>query len=170
MTPLEVARATDPIDRALLRLLLRHPEQQLRIEHELPPEHLLTTPAREIWRLVLADRAADPSGGFELRRFARALDPELAAIARAILSAPEQPVPEGLVEQAVDQCLVRLERRYLDDHLDYVRAELAEAEARQDAAARTELVERVRGLDAARGELDRRTAGMAMLTRPGVAP
>ena len=173
----EVAlRAIDPIERTLLRLVLRYPEQQQRLEIELAPEQLLTTPARELWARILADRAAaegtaaGTSGSFDLVRFVRGLDPELGAIARAVVTHEDAPVPEHLIGQGVDQCLVRLELRRLAEHVDFVRAELAEAEARHDSAAHESLVDQIRTLEQQRAELDRRAASTTVLTRSSPAP
>ncbi len=171
--PETALRAIDPIEQTLLRLLLRYPEQQQRLEKELAPEQLLTTPARELWTRLLADRAAvapGSSGSFDLAGFVRGLDPELGILARALVTREDAPVPEHLIGQGVDQCLVRLDQRRLAEHVDFVRAELAEAEARHDTGAHDSLVDQIRTLEQQRAELDRRAASITVLTRISPAP
>ncbi len=161
--PDAAAGTLDPTEQTLIRLLLRNPEQQLRIRDVLPPELLATTPARELWRRVLADRDADPNGAFSLERFAGSLDPELAAIARGLLGKAEAPLSEERLSQGVDQCVLRLERQRVTDHLNFLRAEVAEAEARHDAEARVAFQGQIRELEQQRAALDRRTAAASLL-------
>lgn len=142
--PQQVARTLEPVESTLLRLLLVHPTQQLRVAGRLTPDSLVSTPARELWRAMLADRAADGPGGgaFNRDRFLGALDPTLEALARA-LYARLDPTPEsGLLDQAVDQCLLALEQRRLAERLDFLRAELAEADPSADDRAAVERLRR----------------------------
>jgi DNA primase len=163
--PEAVVAALDPIERSLLRLLLLAPEEQLRLRDELTDDLLPSTPARELWHRMLADRDTDAAGAFAAERFVAALDPELGLLARALLARREVPVPDAWLPAEVDRCLVRLRRRRNADEVDFVRAELAEAEAHADAAARDALRERIRTLQQARADLDRLEAATSLLHR-----
>ena len=66
------------VESALLRLLLRPSLAPARVRDRLPVEAIVTTPARELWRAMLADRDADPDGDFKRDRFLGSLDPTLA--------------------------------------------------------------------------------------------
>ncbi len=133
----EAAQTLDPIERELLGLLLRHVDERAAIaaSDALPPEALLTTPARELWRALreadLAARAADPAvAGTTLESFVRALDPELAAIVRGLVERAAPRLSDDRASRAVEQCLIRLQLRRVGDELDFLRAELSEAQAR----------------------------------------
>ena len=171
LDPQSVTRALDPVELTLLRLLLIHPELQPAVSERLAPDALITTPARELWRGVLADREADAGGEFRRDRFLEALDPTLAALART-LYARTDPDPDGdaALDQAVEQCLLRLEQRRLADLFDFRRAELAEAEADRDTAAASRLRDAVRELDHARHDLDRRLSEASLLARHRAHP
>ncbi|MGZ6259045.1 MAG: DNA primase [Candidatus Limnocylindrales bacterium] len=171
LDPQSVTRALDPVELTLLRLLLIHPELQPSVGERLAPDALITTPARELWRGMLADRAADAGGGFRRDRFLEALDPTLAALART-LYARSDPDPDGdaALDQAVEQCLLRLEQRRLADLFDFRRAELAEAEADRDTAAASRLRDAVRELDRTRSDLDRRLSESSLLARHRAHP
>jgi hypothetical protein len=166
LDPQAAARALDPIESTLLRLVLVHPELQSGLRDRLAPDGLITTPARELWRAVLADRDADPAGTFQRDRFLGALDPTLEALART-LYARTDPLPDDtrLVEQAIDQCLLTLERRGLAERIEYTRAELAEAEATGETETRSALMREIVELEGSRADLDRRIAGTSLLGR-----
>jgi len=171
LDPQSAARTLDPVELTLLRLLLMHPDWQLALRDRLAPEDLLTTPARELWRAILADRAADASGGFRRDRFLEALDPTLATLARTLYARNDpDPDSEVALEQAFDQCLLRLEKRRLADLFDYRRAELAEAEADGDLVARERLRDEIRRLNDERAALDRRLDETTLLARHRAAP
>jgi DNA primase len=163
LDPRAVDATLQPAETALLRLLLVRPDLQSRLVAELTPEELVTTPARELWRAVLADRAADPAGDFDRERFMGALDPALAGLARALYARTDpEPVDSDL---AVRQCLLALRKQRLDETLDFKRAELAEAEAATDHDARARLGLEIRELQARRIELDRTRETTTLLTR-----
>jgi hypothetical protein len=136
------------------------------VRDRLPPEDLITTPARELWRAVLADRDGDPGGEFTRDRFLEALDPTLGALARTIYARPDpEPETEAALEQALEQCLLNLERRRLIDLFDFKRAELAEAEAAGDAVVRDRIRGQVLELQRERAELDRRLDDETLLSK-----
>ncbi len=164
--PEAVARTLEPVESALLRLILLHPAEQVRISDRLRSEDLRTTPARELYRRILEDRDRDADGRFNRERFVDSLDPTLAALVRG-LYARTDPVPteDRAVERAVEQCLLQLERRRLDELVEFKRAELAEAIARGDKGGEAELLREVRGLENDRLELDRRRETTTVLNR-----
>jgi len=166
LDPQAVARTLEPVETTLLRLLLTNPAWQLRVRDRLPPEDLITTPARELWRAVLTDRDGDPEGEFTRDRFLEALDPTLGALARTIYARSDpEPETEAALEQALEQCLLNLERRRLIDLFDFKRAELAEAEASGDAVVRDRIRGQVLELQRERAELDRRLDDETLLSR-----
>jgi DNA primase len=166
LDPQAVARTLEPVESALLRLLLVHPSWQLRLRDRLPTDGLVTTPARELWRAMLADRDGDAGGEFRRDRYLAALDETLAALARTLYARDDpEPETEEALEQAVEQCLLSLDRRRLSELFDFKRAEMAEAETAPDAPA----VERIRAeiltLQRERAELDRRLDAGSLLSR-----
>jgi DNA primase len=165
LDPQSVARTLEPVESTLIRLLLVHPSWQLRVRDRLPVEALVTTPARELWRGVLLDRDGDPDGEFRRDRYLAALDETLAALARTLYARDDpEPETEESLEQAIEQCLLSLDRRRLIELFDFKRAELAEAETAPDAPA----VERIRSeiltLQRERAELDRRLDSQSLLS------
>ena len=165
LDPDAVGRALEPVESALLRLLLTRPEQRGRVGHRLTPEDFPTTIARELWRALAADLAT--GAGFDRARFLDSLDPTLSAVART-LYARTDPLPdsEAAVTQAVEQCLLRLEQRRLTDLFDYKRAELAEAEANHDTPVTDRLRDEIRVLQHERATLDRRLDRASLLGLP----
>ncbi len=175
--PAAAARAIDPIEQELLGLMLRLPE--IRLAHVgLPAESLLTTPARELWRaLLMADRQAREANpdewGAPLDTFLRELDPELGLVARGLLLRDRPELSSDRAARAVDQCLINLERRHVDEELDFLRADLADLESRHAAPADgardpgelEALHDRIRTLQRERADLDRRAAASTMLIR-----
>ncbi|HEX5465273.1 MAG TPA: DNA primase [Candidatus Limnocylindrales bacterium] len=163
LDPRAVEATLLPAEATLLRLALLRPDLQPEIAASLAPEDLETTPARELWRGLLADRGADPAGRFERDRFLAALDPALAGLARALYARAE---PESDDPQlAIRQCLLALRKRRLDETVEFKRAEFAEAEAAADAEARARLGIELRELQAQRIELDRTRQTTTLLTR-----
>ncbi len=176
--PLAAVQTLDPIEQELLGLLLRHPDRRAALL-DLEPAVLLTTPARELWRTVLAAdadaRAADPTApGAPLEAVLPRLDPELALIVRGLLLRPGPEVADERAARAVEQCLINLDRRHVDEELEFLRADLAELEARHDATGRAArrdpqalaaLHDRIRLLQRERADLDRRAAAATMLAR-----
>ena len=159
LDPRAVERALEPVESTLLRLLLVNPGLIPSLEGRLAPGALVTTPARELWKALLA--APRP---FDRKPFLDGLDPTLATIART-LYASTAPLPETetALRQAIDQSLLTLERSGLDDEVEFKRAELAEAEAHADRDTARALLEEVRGLQARREDLDERKQGASLL-------
>jgi hypothetical protein len=113
---------------------------------------------------MLADRDADPAGEFRRDRFLDGLDPTLAALART-LYARADPLPSGAdLQFALDDCLRTLKRRRIDDRLEYLRAELVEAESSGDDARAEALRRDISAQVAGRFDLDRQLTGL--LHRP----
>ena len=166
LDPLAVERTLEPVESALLRLLLVHPSRQLRVRDRLPVEAMVTTPARELWRAVLADRDADPEGDFRRDRFLASLDPTLEALARTLYArADPEPESEEALDQGIEQCLMSLERRRLVELFDFKRAELAEAEAAADTPTRDRVQHEILALQRERAELDRRLDTETLLAK-----
>jgi len=166
LDPQAAAKALEPVEATLLRLLLVHPEHQTGLLDRLAPDALITTPARELWRAIVADRHADPEGRFNRDRFLAALDPMLGALARTLYARVDpSPDSDALLGQAIDQCLLVLEKRRLDEIVEYKRAELTEAVASADDALASSLMNEVRDLETRRLELDRRRSTTTLLNR-----
>jgi DNA primase len=166
LDPLAVERTLEPVESALLRLLLVHPSRQLRVRDRLPVEAMVTTPARELWRAVLADRDADPDGDFRRDRFLASLDPTLEALARTLYArADPEPETDEALDQGIEQCLMSLERRRLVELFDFKRAELAEAEAAADTPTRDRVQQEILALQRERAELDRRLDTETLLAK-----
>ncbi len=120
--------------------------------------------------------AGEP-GRFERGRFLAALDEESRALAIALYAsrAPIPGVGEGgdgggsvdfeLVDQGVEQCLLRLELDRLDEQGAWTRGELADAEMRGDADAISRLMDDERRLNEARLSLHRRIDQASLLAR-----
>ena len=181
--PAEAARTLDPIEQELLAMLLLYPESRA-VHADLVPGMLLTTPARELWRALLAAdesaKAADSTvWGVSLESFVRDLDPEVGLITRGLLQRGGPRLSSERADRAIDQCLINLARRHIDEELEFLRADLAELEARRDPAARdarrdpvalVALHDRIRTLQRERADLDRRAATSTMLTRTAKTP
>jgi DNA primase len=166
LDPQAVARTLEPVESTLLRLLLVHPSWQLRLRDRLPVDALVTTPARELWRGVLADRDGDAGGEFRRDRYLAALDETLAALARTLYARDDpEPETEEVLEQAVEQCLLSLDRRRLSELFDFKRAEMAEAESAPDAPAVERIRTEILALQRERAELDRRLDTETLLSR-----
>ena len=166
LDPQAVERTLEPVESALLRLLLVHPSRQLRVRDRLPVEAMVTTPARELWRAILADRDADPDGEFRRDRFLASLDPTLEALARTLYArADPEPDSEEALDQGIEQCLMSLERRRLIELFDFKRAELAEAEAATDTTTRDRVQQEILALQRERAELDRRLDTETLLAK-----
>ena len=58
----EILRAITPLEAELLRLLLLVPDQQARIADEIGPDLLPCTPARELYRAIVLQRAPNDQG------------------------------------------------------------------------------------------------------------
>ncbi len=181
--PADAAHTLDPIEQELLAMLLLYPESRA-VHADLVPGMLLTTPARELWRALLAAdesaKAADSTVlGVSLESFVRDLDPEVGLITRGLLQRGGPRLSSERADRAIDQCLINLARRHIDEELEFLRADLAELEARRDPAARdarrdpaalVALHDRIRTLQRERADLDRRAATSTMLTRTAKTP
>jgi DNA primase len=160
----------------LLRLLLLVPEQQERVADTLRAQgaSLPSTPARELFAAMLADRDKDREAGgpgrFERGRFLESLPAELHGLAIA-LYAERGPDPNELagdrVRIGVDQCLLALEADRLKAQMEYISAEIIEAEAAGDLVAKAELLETNRNLYEALKSLGRRRHDSSLLTSAG---
>ena len=160
----------------LLRLLLLVPEQQERVAETLRVQgaSLPSTPARELLSAMLADREKDRDAGgpgrFERGRFLDSLPAELHGLAIA-LYAERGPDPNELagdrVRIGVDQCLLALEADRLKAQMEFVSAEIVEAEASGDLVAKAALLETNRNLYEALKSLGRRRQDSSILTSAG---
>ena len=59
---IEILAAITPVEEELLRLLLLAPDQQPRVVDEIGPDQLPSTPARELFRAIVLQRAPDDHG------------------------------------------------------------------------------------------------------------
>ena len=87
----QILRSITPVEEELLRLLLLAPEQQLRAVDELGPDQLPSTPARELFRAIVLQRAPNDQGvrpPFSMSALMAGLDDETRATAQAILARP----------------------------------------------------------------------------------
>ncbi len=161
LDPEAVARTLEPIEAALLRLLLMRPYAREGVTGRLEASLFVTTPARELWRQM----EIAPTVGFDRAAFLESLDPTLAAVARTLFASAE-PLPEddSALHQAVEQSLLALERNRVGERLEFVRAELAEAEAASDDAQAERLRHEALTLQEQRLELDRRRESTTVLT------
>jgi DNA primase len=162
LDPEAVARTLEPIESAMLRVLLVRPYVREQLGDRLTAELFVTTPARELWRAI----EATPAVGFDRAAFVDGLDPTLAAVARTLF-ARSDPLPEEdeSLHQAVEQSLLGLERNRITERLEFVRAELSEAEAADDADASERLRREVLELQTQRLDLDRRRDQTTVLTQ-----
>jgi len=162
LDPEAVARTIGPTESGLLRLMLVRPYLRDRLDGRLSTELFVTTLARELWRHI----EATPAAGFDRAAFVETLDPTLAAVARTLF-ANTDPLPDedGDLGQAVEQSLLSLERDHLIERLEFVRAELSEAEAGGDNDTSDRLRREVRELQTQRLDLDRRREQTTVLTQ-----
>ncbi|MFL5675677.1 MAG: DNA primase, partial [Chloroflexota bacterium] len=142
----DILRAITPVESELLRLLLLLPDQQVRVTEEVGPDQLPSTVARELFRAIALQRAANDQGvhpPFDAAALLLALDDETAALARA-LYAKAGPDPRGLAPAQLDYEITRLILELEDDQLrersDYNEAAQGEAEREGDRDAITRLM------------------------------
>lgn len=169
-------RAVTLEEARLLRLLLLVPEQQERVAETLRAQgaSLPSTPARELFAAMLADREKDREAGgqgrFERGRFLESLPTELHGLAIA-LYAERGPDPNELtgdrVRVGVDQCLLALEADRLRAQMEFVSTEIVEAEASGDRDAKTRLLEENRNLYEALKSLGLRRNDRSLLAPTG---
>ena len=160
-----------PVEEELLRLLLLVPEQQLRAADELGPDQLPSTPARELFRTLVLQRASNDQGvhpPFSMSALMASLDDETRALAQAILAKPSPDlalVAGERIAYAVDRCLLRLERARLDERADWVAAELLAAEGRNEKETVTRLLDLQRQNNESRRSIDRQIEQATVLVR-----
>jgi DNA primase len=166
-----ILAAISPVEEELLRLLLLAPDQQARVADEIGPDQLPSTPARELFRAIVLQRAPDDNGvraPFSMSALMAGLDDETRATAQAILAKPSPDL--GLVASerimyAVDRCLLQLERTKLDERADWVGGELLAAEARGDRESVGRLVTLQLQNNEARRSVDRQIEQATVLVR-----
>jgi DNA primase len=167
----QILRSITPVEEELLRLLLLAPEQQLRAVDELGPDQLPSTPARELFRAIVLQRAANDQGvrpPFSMSALIAGLDDETRATAQAILArgGPDLAgVPSDRVAYAVDRCLLQLERQRLDERADWVGGEIIAAEGRGDRDVVGQLLVLQRQNNEARRSVDRQIEQATVLVR-----
>jgi DNA primase len=159
LDPRSVDRSLDPTDKAFLRLLLQRPALIPIAQARLTPETLTTTPARELYRALLA--APQP---FDRPAFLAGLEPTLEAVARTLYAATDPlPETEDGIQYALDKVLLVLERARLAEQLDFMRAQQAEAQASGDAQLLIRLQQDVLALQQRRMVLDQQDKATSLL-------
>ena len=166
-----ILAAITPVEEELLRLILLVPDQQLRASDEIGPDQLPSTPARELFRAIIVQRAANDQGvhpPFSMSALMAGLDDEIRALAQAILARPSPDLAHISAERityAVDRCLLRLERLRLDERADWVGAELLAAESRGERESVTRLIDLQRQTNESRRAIDRQIEQATVLVR-----
>jgi DNA primase len=167
----QILRSITPVEEELLRLLLLAPEQQLRAVDELGPDQLPSTPARELFRAIVLQRAPNDQGirpPFSMSALMAALDDETRATAQAILARPAPDlgvVASERIVYAVDRCLLQLERQRLDERADWVGGEILAAESRGERDVVGQLLALQRQNNEARRSVDRQIEQATVLVR-----
>ena len=167
----QILRSITPVEEELLRLLMLAPEQQLRVVDEIGPDQLPSTPARELFRAIVLQRAPNDQGirpPFSMSALMAGLDDETRATAQAILArgGPDlASVPSDRVAYAVDRCLLQLQREKLDERADWVAAELIAAEGRGDRDVVGQLLDLQRQNNENRRSVDRQIEQATVLVR-----
>jgi DNA primase len=160
-----------PVEEELLRLVLLVPDQQLRVADELGPDQLPSTPARELFRAIVLQRAPNDQGirpAFSISALMAGLDDETRALAQAILARPSPDLARvggDRIAYAVDRCLLRLERQRLDERADWVAAEILAAEGRGERDVVTRLLDLQRQNNESRRSVDRQIEQATVLVR-----
>jgi DNA primase len=166
-----ILAAISPIEEELLRLILLVPDQQLRASDEIGPDQLPSTPARELFRAIVLQRAPNDQGihpPFSMSALMAGLDDETRGLAQAILARPSPDLARLTSERityAVDRCLLRLERARLDERADWVAGELLAAEGRGDRETVVRLVDLQRQNNESRRAVDRQIEQATVLVR-----
>ncbi len=169
--PREIVRAVSPSEVELLRLLLLVPDLQLRAADVLGPDQLPSTLARELYRAIVLMRARDDAGvpgSFDLDRLRAGLDPEVRALATAVLAlgGPDpRLLPPDRQLYELENLVLNLEAEALTERSEYNRAAQAEAERRGDRAAMSELLAQERQIHEAWRSLHRRREQARLLAR-----
>ncbi len=166
-----ILAAITPVEEELLRLILLIPDQQLRAVDEIGPDQLPSTPARELFRAIVLQRAPNDQGvhpPFSMSSLMAGLDDEIRALAQAILARPSPDLAQITVERityAVDRCLLRLERLRLDERADWVASELLAAETHGERDTVTRLLDLQRQNLESRRAVDRQIEQATILVR-----
>jgi len=131
----------------------------------------VTTPARELWKALADQLTQHGSDHFELKSFIEGLEPTTRTVAQTLI-AQTGPLPddEAIIEQAIDQSLLTLEKARLAERIEYTRARLAEAEAADDQTELQGLQQEVLDLQRKRLELDRAVDDTSLLARRRIQP
>jgi len=167
----QILRAITPVEEELLRLLLLAPDQQPRAADDIGPDQLPSTPARELFRAIVLQRAPDDNGvrpPFSMSALMAGLDDETRATAQAILARPAPDlavVASERIVYAVDRCLLQLERLKLDERADWVGGELLAAESRGDRDVVGQLIKLQLANNEARRSVDRQIEQATVLVR-----
>jgi DNA primase len=167
----QILDAINPVEEELLRLILLVPDQQLRAADEIGPDQLPSTPARELFRAIVLQRAANDEGvhpPFSMSALMAGLDDETRATAQAILAKPSPTlvlISTERIVYAVDRCLLQLERLRLDERADWVAGELLAAEGRGDRETVVRLVDLQRQNNESRRAVDRQIEQATVLVR-----
>jgi hypothetical protein len=167
----QILRAITPVEEELLRLLLLAPDQQPRAADEIGPDQLPSTPARELFRAIVLQRAPDDHGvrpPFSMSALMAGLDDATRETAQAILAKPSPDlalVASERIVYAVDRCLLQLERIKLDERADWVGGELLAAESRGDRDVVGQLIKLQLANNEARRSVDRQIEQATVLVR-----
>jgi DNA primase len=167
----QILRSITPVEEQLLRLLLLAPDQQVRAVDEIGPDQLPSTPARELFRAIVLQRAPDDHGvrpPFSMSALIAGLDDETRATAQAILAKPSPDlalVTSERIIYAVDRCLLQLERQKLDERADWVAGELMAAESQGDRDVVGRLIVLQQQNNEARRSVDRQIEQATVLVR-----
>ena len=171
LDPRAVERALEPAEATLLRLLLTDPSQVAVTAPRIADDTFVTTPARELWKALLAAVGSGTDDAFDRSAFVAGLEPTLAGLARTLLARTD-PLPASTAEmqQAIDQSLLTLERARLSERIEFTRARLAEAQASRDAGELETLQQEALELQQRRLALDRAVADTSLLSRRRIQP
>ncbi len=171
LDPRAVERAIEPAEASLLRLMLRYPRRYHATAQGLERDPFVTQPARELWKALGEALTQQGSDHFDRAAFIGTLDPTVRAVAQTLMARTD-PLPdqEAQIQQAIDQCLLTLERGRLAERIEYTRARLADAEADDDDAELGRLQHEVLDLQRRRLELDRAVADSSLLARRRIHP
>ena len=166
-----ILAAVTPVEEELLRLILLVPDQQLHAADEIGPDQLPSTPARELFRAIVLQRAPNDQGvhpAFSMSELMAGLDDETRALAQAILARPSPDIAHLGAERityAVDRCLLRLERIRLDERADWVAGEILTAEGKGERDDVTRLLDLQRQTNESRRAVDRQIEQATVLVR-----
>jgi DNA primase len=172
----DILRTITRSEAELLTLTLLRDDAHDRILDEIGPDRLPTQLARELYRAVVLARARDDHGvrpRFDVTALLTTLDPEIRALAEAVLKAADteryRRLPDREVSVAISQVVLELEEHDLDERARFNHDELAEAERGGDRPSVDRLLRERLLLNEQRRSLDRRRAETRLLAKPAVA-